>query len=926
MLADITNCQGPAPRVQSGGFSQDVCGGASGAVNELGRCLSSRQIFGPVEFSSGPADEVLGPKVGQKRGLTVAETAEPDSGPGPAIGRNTKVRRGPAHGSSTSLAAVLPCFAISPHLRNTLPPHLALVLGDDAPGSFFTVFDKLEGALRIPRPHSWTPEQCRGFGITMPKVPHPTARIVEAPLEGWPVPQIIVSSASAVGGHRAVVLCVVGREGLRVCEARLDQPVDFLVADAIFGFGLPWGSTAAGCYVDGVPVSCRLLLSASADRVLLDVAPPDDEFSLFPVSRQAGSAGEPASRGSGRGLAARGGILSDAGALGLLDSSHAAPASCRADAFTGRSLPLSRLPVWAWPKHRRSRRQAILLGSAVASTPRPVLDVASAPVSLGASALVQVAGGAVSPDSVQPYTSFDEVNNDRTLQAQAAWTDRHFVEHAVESARLPGCPLGRMLQVTVSGFVTPQVAITQDRRLAHRRAVIFDLRRLGLGVETRDVIPGHSLAHALALLQSPLDIVAFLLHLRSGALCCSVNHEIVLPDTALGTAADVVICDVTPTLDASTRPPTPPVPESSEDDTATWTQQDGEGLSAGHASLEHTTGRWNRRFGPSASVALTEDSRCTVFDPLYHVEILVSSACRHAGALLQHALASHTELGSLRDGRVVAYPIPEWPQPQVVVHSLLHGSYVMLPVSVGDKVCTLSILREASIFELLLQLEGRCGIARAYRHLVSKGLLDVHVNGRRARNVFERDALLFADTAVVGAAPALRPANSPSMLFPNSPEYVSPEAFVTIHRPALPPSQVFLPPFLTPEDVKADLRAQGLLGAGGSLQIPLVSPVLVDGGAHFLALSGAEVEAGCSYMIMDLRRVVHPPFVTFWTTRAVTQFSVAHIEDILLAEFPSVAPVVNVFVDDIRADTVVLARRFPSGYRDGRASRLSPFG
>ena len=96
-----------------------------------------------------------------------------------------------------------------------------------------------------------------------------------------------------------------------------------------------------------------------------------------------------------------------------------------------------------------------------------------------------------------------------------------------------------------------------------------------------------------------------------------------------------------------------------------------------------------------------------------------------------------------------------------------------------------------------------------------------------------------------------------------------------------------------------------------SARVALVSPVLVDGGAHFLALSDAEVEAGCSYMIMDLRRVVHPPFVTFWTTRAVTQFSVAHIEDILLAEFPSVAPVVNVFVDDIRADTVVLARRFP---------------
>ena len=78
-----------------------------------------------------------------------------------------------------------------------------------------------------------------------------------------------------------------------------------------------------------------------------------------------------------------------------------------------------------------------------------------------------------------------------------------------------------------------------------------------------------------------------------------------------------------------------------------------------------------------------------------------------------------------------------------------------------------------------------------------------------------------------------------------------------------------------------------------------------------MPLSQDEALSGCCYMVMDLRRVIHPPCVMFWTTQAVAQFSISPVEDILLAEFPSVAPVVNVFVDDVRADTVVLARRFP---------------
>ena len=96
----------------------------------------------------------------------------------------------------------------------------------------------------------------------------------------------------------------------------------------------------------------------------------------------------------------------------------------------------------------------------------------------------------------------------------------------------------------------------------------------------------------------------------------------------------------------------------------------------------------------------------------------------------------------------------------------------------------------------------------------------------------------------------------------------------------------------------------------------LFLPALVDGGAHVVSLSREQVESCCCHMVMDLRRVVHPPFVTFWTTKTVTQFSVGHLEEILQAEFSSVAPLMfSLMTFELRRFPLITVMGIPSDSR-----------
>ena len=159
------------------------------------------------------------------------------------------------------------------------------------------------------------------------------------------------------------------------------------------------------------------------------------------------------------------------------------------------------------------------------------------------------------------------------------------------------------------------------------------------------------------------------------------------------------------------------------------------------------------------------------------------------------------------------------------MHALTHDNYIVLPIAIDQKVCMLSLMREASIFEMMLQLEGRCGNHRAYKDLVAKGWVAVFVNDQWTSDVFARDALLVADSAQVGAVRAITPAGAPDMLVPDPPEAASPDAFLTVQRPGMAPRQVYIPPFRSPDDLREDLMSQGLMGKNGSLPVLMEDPI-----------------------------------------------------------------------------------------------------
>ena len=287
---------------------------------------------------------------------------------------------------------------------------------------------------------------------------------------------------------------------------------------------------------------------------------------------------------------------------------------------------------------------------------------------------------------------------------------------------------------------------------------------------------------------------------------------------------------------------------------------------------------------------------CTIFDPVRQYELTETSACRSSSRLLDFALSKARHLGLDPDGRVLNHPLPGLPRPQVCIHSVVHANYVVLPVDLGSgHFCTLAMERSASAFELFLHLEAVCGAPRAHRSLLAKGWLTLAVNGLPVEDPFAKDALILADSARLLKAPEADPGLAADRLRPERARPSTREGCLTIHRPAAPPVHLYVSPFATPADVHTTLQAQGLCGAQG-LALPLdFSPVQFSNGAHFLALEAHHLRTSQPWYVFDLRRVTHPPLVTFWALPQPPCSSLPHLVDLLLHEFPDLDPIISVY-------------------------------
>ena len=559
---------------------------------------------------------------------------------------------------------------------------------------------------------------------------------------------------------------------------------------------------------------------------------------------------------------------------------------------------------------RKAKAQPLRLGSTpyghVAGgqqrlTPAPQLRVQTASQP-GAS----VTGAASSSPQRRPFTSFDEVLGIRDLQGERDWDKRAFVIHAINTARLPGCPEGKFLSHHVAGFPRPHIALTQSRRYDRRNTIVFDCRSVGGEVEAVDIHPHKNLHEAILDLRRYADPQSLARSLIAGQVTCRVNEQDASIYAPVGLDVEVVVFSradssrsvyedgegspvagsVGTTLPFSvrTRPPTPPIPADNTLQQPT----------SGPAVIRR---RWQRSTGLAASVGPRVVSTaadvpdlpwCSIFDPLRQHELAQTVACENAGGLLVFAMAKARHLGDAVDGRVIQFELNSFAKPQVVIFAPVRADFVVLPVEVAPGMaCTVVINRDASGLELMLRLEEQCGLPSFHRKLAARGLTHVFVNNERVEDFFARDALLVADTAYLVHAVVMIAHSVADSIEPITPHPQSCNGFFCVHRPGTPPVEVHFPERFSASEVRRALINVGLLDSAGHLLRPEISPAIPGGSAHFVALTRQQTEAETDYMLVDLRRVAHPPLVTHWVTRLCAQADSAHLFEILHEEFHS---------------------------------------
>ena len=534
-------------------------------------------------------------------------------------------------------------------------------------------------------------------------------------------------------------------------------------------------------------------------------------------------------------------------------------------------------------------------------------------------AAVPVAGSASGSSTTHPYTSFDSVSSHKSLQAERSWPEWRYVTNAILLSGLPGNPVGRALRHRVRGFPWPQVAVTVARWQDFRRTIVFDARSVEGPLVVYDAKPGATTATALLAPDGPQAFLPILNALRAGLIHCNVNGIPASPDALLDANADVV--EFTHE-ELRRRPPTPPLPQEDAPSLLPDTQDfDVEtdhpaGLPASSSSdttsLPASRGenRWTRhQAGPANTASQVADVKmslvsassdapalCTIFDPVKQYELTETAACRGSSLLLNFALSKARHLGLSPDGRVLNHPLPGLPKPQVCIHSVVHHNYVVVPVALGSgQFCTLAVERTASAFEFFLLLESVCKAPKALRHMMLKGWVTCVINGIEVEDAFAKDAMLVADSVRIIKAPEIEPSFAPERLHPLRPHPSTREGCFTLHCPGQPPRHWHASPYATPSDVHNSLLSEGTLHPAG-IALPLdLSPVQGSNGAHFLALEPAHLRQSHTWFVFDLRRVTHPPLVTFWAAPRLQRLSLPAVTDLLLSEFPTLDPIISVY-------------------------------
>ena len=180
---------------------------------------------------------------------------------------------------------------------------------------------------------------------------------------------------------------------------------------------------------------------------------------------------------------------------------------------------------------------------------------------------------------------------------------------------------------------------------------------------------------------------------------------------------------------------------------------------------------------------------------------------------------------------------------------------------------------------------------------MAKRIAEVRVNHHSVGDPFLSDAFLGVDTAALVPAEARLRRNVPECVWHLPSGATEASTHIMVHRHGHAPVTVPCPSMLPPSEIVRLLCSEGIIPANTRLQLPWACPHLPGVGPHFNVPDG-EADAQVSLVIVDVRRIVTPPSVLYWTTAVLTLPTLAEAQALISSEFPSAAPVLQVYVED----------------------------
>ena len=329
---------------------------------------------------------------------------------------------------------------------------------------------------------------------------------------------------------------------------------------------------------------------------------------------------------------------------------------------------------------------------------------------------------------ISTYTCLELVRGTDIRRRGHYWDEQHCIVDAKGSSTLPN-PSARVLIHTLPAFPTPQIIVCQTAMLWTHRAVAVVYEEAPMEPYVCDIPRQDSIRnflHAQAL-SAAVPRQPWVRLFRTGTVfSCEVNGRPVSCDALVPPDTDVIRLSVphllqplpaNPQNDTRTRPPTPPIPSGSEDDSSSSDSEDG--LSVRHQPEDATTsqsaypalpppvlscarpGRWRLPWAvdigrpvdsdfegvPSRSLALHSEEaigQFTVFDIYRNARVLPLPVPISEKALINVALQATPELPRPFEFRFLRYTLEHWPEPQLVIHARLPTDQIVVPLVIEN--------------------------------------------------------------------------------------------------------------------------------------------------------------------------------------------------------------------------------------------------